>query len=105
MTEITSKAAGPRLLNVVTGKGEDGKPIIGQQVIQPGQTLDVDLFKADEPATKAMFDSGDLVYGKPEDEATARSEADAKAEEERKAALKAEYDRGYAEGFKVGKKS
>jgi hypothetical protein len=98
MTEITSKAAGPRVLNVVSGKGEDGKPVVEQLVIHPRETLDVELHQPDHPATKALFDRKDLVYGRPEDEAKAK--ADAKSAE-----LKAEFDRGFAEGVKSVKKS
>ena len=98
MTEITSKARGPRVLNVVTGNGKDGNPVVEQLVIQPNQTLDVELHQPDHPATKALFTAGDLVHGRPEDKA--KAEADAKAIE-----LQAQYDRGFADGVKSAKKA
>lgn len=95
--EITNRAAGPRVVNVVAGKGKDG-PIVEARVLQPGETADVEVHQPDHPATKAMFDSGDLMRGRPETQA--QDQADAKAAE-----LKAEYDRGYADGQKAAEEA
>lgn len=99
---VTNRAAGPRFLNVKEGE------LVTQRVLQPGETADLELVNPKEPAFKAMVESGQIVVGsagaKPETEAERHARETAEAEAAHADALKAEYDRGFAEGVKSVKK-
>lgn len=95
---VTNRAPGPRVLNIKVGD------LVTQRVLQPGETDDMELVNAKEPGLKALVDAGQILIGpagaKPETDAERHAREAAETEAVHAAALKAEYERGFADGRK-----
>jgi hypothetical protein len=103
MNSVTNRAPGPRVLNVKDGD------LVAQRVLQPGETADLELVDQKEKGLKAQIDAGQILVGpagqKPETEAERNARVSAETDAVHAEALKAEYDRGFAEGVKSVKKA
>ena len=57
--KITNLSRGPRIFNT----GKKGEATAGQVMVQPNETVEVDLQDVDHPVVQAMLAAGEIQFG------------------------------------------